>query len=129
MDWTILQPHHFMENLLTQTQYIINDGVIYAPSGDGKIPYVDSGDIAAVAFVTLSKPGHGGKTYVTHRKRSDFLPSGDRDHQQGDRQAAPFRRRDHRTKHGRAESERAIHRPSSKAFSPSVLISEPAEKR
>jgi hypothetical protein len=26
MDWTILQPHHFMRNLLTPSQYIINDG-------------------------------------------------------------------------------------------------------
>jgi uncharacterized protein YbjT (DUF2867 family) len=64
MEWTIIRPHHFMENLLTQTQYIVKDGVVYAPSGDGKIPYADSRDVAAVAAVTLTKPGHGGKTYV-----------------------------------------------------------------
>ena len=64
MDWTILQPHHFMQNLLTQTQYIINDGVVYSPSGDGKIPYIDARDIAAVAVATLTQPGHQGKTYV-----------------------------------------------------------------
>src|SRR5262249_35968837 len=34
MDWTILRPHHFMQNLLTQTEYIINDGVVYSASGD-----------------------------------------------------------------------------------------------
>ena len=56
MDWTILQPHHFMQNLLTQTEYIINEGVVYAPSGDGKIPYIDARDVAAVAAVTLAKP-------------------------------------------------------------------------
>jgi uncharacterized protein YbjT (DUF2867 family) len=33
-------------------------------SGDGKIPYVDLRDVAAVAFVTLSQPGHLDKTYV-----------------------------------------------------------------
>jgi len=64
MDWTILRPHHFMQNLLTQTEYIINDGVVYSASGDGKIPYIDARDIAEVAVVTLTKPGHYGKIYV-----------------------------------------------------------------
>ena len=39
MDWTILRPHHFMQNLLTQTQHVISDGVVHSASGDGKIPY------------------------------------------------------------------------------------------
>jgi uncharacterized protein YbjT (DUF2867 family) len=64
IDWTILRPHHFMQNLLTQLEYIIKDGVVYSPSGDGRIPYVDARDIAAVAAVTLTKSGHRGKTYV-----------------------------------------------------------------
>jgi uncharacterized protein YbjT (DUF2867 family) len=64
MDWTILRPHHFMQNLLAQTQYIINDSVVYSASGDGRIPYIDARDIAAVAAVTLTKPGHRGKKYV-----------------------------------------------------------------
>jgi uncharacterized protein YbjT (DUF2867 family) len=64
MEWTMLRPHHFMQNLLAQAQYIIKDGVVYSASGDGKIPYIDAGDIAAVAAVTLSKPGHAGKKYV-----------------------------------------------------------------
>jgi uncharacterized protein YbjT (DUF2867 family) len=64
MDWTILRPHHFMQNLLGQTEYIINHGVVYSASGDGKIPYIDARDIAAVAAVTLTKPGHQGKKYV-----------------------------------------------------------------
>jgi len=64
MGWTILRPHHFMQNLLTQTQYIINDGVVYSASGDGKIPYIDARDIAEGAAVTLTQPGHRGKKYV-----------------------------------------------------------------
>jgi len=64
MDWTILRPHHFMQNLLGQAEYIINDGVVYSASGDGKIPYIDACDIAAVAAVTLTKSGHEGKKYV-----------------------------------------------------------------
>jgi uncharacterized protein YbjT (DUF2867 family) len=27
MDWTILRPHHFMQNLLAQAEYIIKEGV------------------------------------------------------------------------------------------------------
>ena len=64
LGWTILRPHHFMQNLLAQAEYIINDGVVYSASGDGKIPYIDPRDIAAVAFVTLTQPGHLGKKYV-----------------------------------------------------------------
>jgi NmrA-like family len=64
MAWTMLRPHHFMQNLLAQAEYVIKEGAIYSPSGDGKIPYVDARDVAAVAFVTLTQPGHHGKTYV-----------------------------------------------------------------
>ena len=64
MDWTILRPHHFMQNLLAQLDYILDEGTVYSASGDGKIPYVDLHDVAAVAFVTLTQPGHKGKIYV-----------------------------------------------------------------
>jgi len=64
MDWTILRPHHFMQNLLPQAPYIINDSVVYSASGDGKIPYIDARDIAAVAAATLTHSGHHGKKYL-----------------------------------------------------------------
>jgi len=64
LGWTILRPHHFMQNLLTQVEYITKDGVVYSASGDGKIPYIDARDIASVAAVTLTQPGHLGKKYV-----------------------------------------------------------------
>ena len=64
MDWTILRPHHFMQNLLAQAEYVAKQGVVYSASGDGKIPYLDPRDIATVAFVTLTQPGHLGKKYV-----------------------------------------------------------------
>jgi uncharacterized protein YbjT (DUF2867 family) len=62
--WTFLRPHHFMQNLLGQAEYVIKEGVIYSASGDGKIPYVDGRDVSAVAIVTLTTPGHFGKKYV-----------------------------------------------------------------
>ena len=64
LGWTMLRPHHFMQNLLAQAEYVIKEGAIYSPSGDGKIPYIDASDVAAVAFVTLTQPGHPGKKYV-----------------------------------------------------------------
>ena len=64
LGWTMIRPHHFMQNLLAQAEYVVKDGAIYSPSGDGKIPYVDARDVAAVAFVALTQPGHQGKTYV-----------------------------------------------------------------
>jgi uncharacterized protein YbjT (DUF2867 family) len=64
LGWTIIRPHHFMQNLLAQAEYISKEGVVYSASGNGKIPYIDARDIAAVAFVTLTQPGHVGKKYV-----------------------------------------------------------------
>ena len=64
MGWTILRPHHFSQNLLSQAKNIVDNGVVYSSSGDGKIPFVDTRDIAAVAVVTLTQPGHESKKYV-----------------------------------------------------------------
>jgi uncharacterized protein YbjT (DUF2867 family) len=64
MAWTMLRPHHFSQNLLSQAKNINRDGVVYSSSGDGRIPFVDTRDIAAVAVVTLTEPGHEGKKYV-----------------------------------------------------------------
>jgi uncharacterized protein YbjT (DUF2867 family) len=78
--WTMLRPHHFMQNLLSQADNIINDGVVYSASGDGKIPFIDTRDIAAVAVVTLTKPAHTEKKYVitggevlSYRHATDIL--------------------------------------------------------
>ena len=62
--WTMLRPHHFMQNLLAQAEYVVKEGVIYSASGDGQIPYVDGRDVGAAAAVTLTTPGHAGKKYV-----------------------------------------------------------------
>ncbi len=64
MAWTILRPHVFMQNLLDLAPTIAREGTIRAASGDGKIPFIDTRDIAAVAAVALTTSGHGGKKYV-----------------------------------------------------------------
>jgi uncharacterized protein YbjT (DUF2867 family) len=69
-----------MQNLLGQADNIINDEIVYSSSGDGKIPFVDTRDIAAVALVTLSQSWHTGKKYVvtggealSYRQATDIL--------------------------------------------------------
>jgi uncharacterized protein YbjT (DUF2867 family) len=78
--WTMLRPHHFMQNLLGQADNIINDGVVYSSSGDGRIPFVDTRDIAGVAVVTLTQRGYTEKKYVitggealSYRQATDIL--------------------------------------------------------
>jgi len=64
--WTILRPHHFMQNFLDQRSLrrgIVEEGVVRSPAGEGKIPFIDTRDIEEVAVTTLTQPGHGGKTY------------------------------------------------------------------
>ena len=62
--WTILRPHVFMQNFLDTAPTIAREGRIRAASGDGKIPFIDARDIAAVAAVVLTTLGHEGKRYV-----------------------------------------------------------------
>ncbi|MBI3448812.1 MAG: SDR family oxidoreductase [Acidobacteria bacterium] len=63
MAFTHLRPHFFMQNTLMFAASVAKDGTIYAPMGDGKISLVDTRDIAAVAAVVLTSPGHEGKAY------------------------------------------------------------------
>src|SRR6185295_12763472 len=62
--WTILRPHHFMDNLLDQRENIARQGVVYSAAGEGRIPFIDTRDIAASAAMVLTEPGHEGKEYV-----------------------------------------------------------------
>jgi uncharacterized protein YbjT (DUF2867 family) len=62
MAFTILRPNFFMQNLLTMTD-MVKQGTLYVPAGDGKAPFVDVRDIAAVAAACLTETGHEGKIY------------------------------------------------------------------
>jgi uncharacterized protein YbjT (DUF2867 family) len=60
--YTFLRPNNFMDNFL---QYYPPDkeGNIYLPWGRGACSFIDARDIAAVAAVVLTTPGHAGKSY------------------------------------------------------------------
>lgn len=66
MTWTILRPHVFMQNWLGElAETVREEGAIYAAIGDGKVPFIDARDIAAVAAQALLHPEkHHGKKYV-----------------------------------------------------------------
>jgi uncharacterized protein YbjT (DUF2867 family) len=64
MRWTMLRPHVFMQNLFGQASSIAHTGRIVGASGDGRIPFIDTRDIAAVAAVALTGPGHDGQKYI-----------------------------------------------------------------
>jgi uncharacterized protein YbjT (DUF2867 family) len=65
MTWTILRPHAFMQNWLGElTESVRHEGVIHSPIGDGKVPFIDTRDIAAVAAEALRDPeAHAGRRY------------------------------------------------------------------
>lgn len=66
MSWTILRPHVFMQNWLGDVAETVRDeGVVYAAIGDGRVPFIDARDIAAVAAEALLHPeAHAGQRYV-----------------------------------------------------------------
>ena len=121
MGWTILRPHHFMQNLLAQAEYIVNDGAVYSASGDGKIPYVDFRDMAAVAFVNTTQPGHLGMTYVvtgsdaiSYREAAEIISAeiGKQlrfiDETQGEAKGAPHPRRPAACRHRERSRDRRV---------------------
>jgi uncharacterized protein YbjT (DUF2867 family) len=78
--WTILRPHSFMQNLLDQRRAILGEGEVRSPAGDGRVPLVDTRDVAEVAARVLTTAGHGSRTYtltgpeaITHAEATAVL--------------------------------------------------------
>ncbi|MFB6813286.1 SDR family oxidoreductase [Streptomyces sp. NPDC056347] len=63
MAWTVLRPTQFASNTLWWAESIREQGVVRAPYGDVGLPAIHPADIAAVARVALTEPGHRGRTY------------------------------------------------------------------
>lgn len=95
MAWTILRPHHFMQNLLDfpgLRRGIVERAVVHSASGEGKIPFIDTRDIAEVAAAVLTGAagvrgraggtarGHGGRIHtltgpeaLSYRRATEIL--------------------------------------------------------
>jgi uncharacterized protein YbjT (DUF2867 family) len=55
--WTVLRPSWFMQNFTTQhLPSIVHEGCIYSATQDGRVPFIDAADIAAVAVAALTAP-------------------------------------------------------------------------
>ncbi|HEU4629576.1 MAG TPA: SDR family oxidoreductase [Gemmatimonadaceae bacterium] len=64
--WTHLRPNFFMQMLAggPLQQALRATGVLRLPLGDARLSYVDTRDIAAVAGIALTEPGHAGRAYT-----------------------------------------------------------------
>lgn len=64
LEWTIVRASWFNQNF-SEGAFIdmILSGQITLPAGSAKEPFVDVDDIAEVALVALTEPGHSGKVY------------------------------------------------------------------
>jgi len=61
--WTILRPGAFMDNRFAWLRTIREENAVYVPEGDPASALVHVRDIAAVATLALTTPGHEGATY------------------------------------------------------------------
>lgn len=53
--WTVLRPSWFMQNFTTQHLHsILHDGCLYSATRDGRVPFIDAADIAAVGVAALT---------------------------------------------------------------------------
>jgi len=64
MAWTILRPTQFASNTLWWADSIREHGTVRLPYPDVGLPAIHPADIAAVAGVALTEPGHRGRTYA-----------------------------------------------------------------
>jgi uncharacterized protein YbjT (DUF2867 family) len=62
--YTLLRPSSFMQNFLMSAQQVANQGVLYGMFGEGRVAFIDTRDIAAVAAELLTSPGHQGASYT-----------------------------------------------------------------
>lgn len=63
--FTFVRPTGFMSNALFWAPQIKAEGVVRSSTGDGKIPFIDPDDIAAVAIEPLTTAKHVGETLPT----------------------------------------------------------------
>ncbi|MFD0025184.1 NAD(P)H-binding protein [Streptomyces sp. NPDC058382] len=64
MDWTILRPTQFASNSLMWAASVRGRETVRAPYADVALPTIHPADIASVARVALTEPGHRGRTYA-----------------------------------------------------------------
>ena len=64
LQYVILQPHSFMQNILMSQPSIKEQGVFYQSLGDAKIPLVDIRDVAKASYQAIVSDDYNNHTYV-----------------------------------------------------------------
>ncbi|MFJ3823429.1 NAD(P)H-binding protein [Streptomyces nodosus] len=64
MAWTILRPTQFASNAMMWAASIRSGEAVRAPYAEIGLPTIHPADIASVARVALTEPGHQGRTYA-----------------------------------------------------------------
>lgn len=63
--WSALRPSWFMQNFVTERlPSILDDDSITSATGDGRVPFIDAWDIAAVAVTALTQPDISSRDHV-----------------------------------------------------------------
>lgn len=64
--WASLRPTWFLDNFISGSfAAMIDEGELRLPAGEGKIPFVDARDVAAVAVAALAEDGPTGALPIT----------------------------------------------------------------
>jgi uncharacterized protein YbjT (DUF2867 family) len=64
LPFTILQPAVYMQNALAHRKRLVDEGIYPVPyAADAGVSMVDLEDVARVAAIVLTEPGHEGATY------------------------------------------------------------------
>ena len=63
LDWTMVKPNFFMQNLLASAGSIKEQRKFFLPMGDGTTGMADARDIGAVCAEVLTGEGHAGQSY------------------------------------------------------------------
>lgn len=63
--YTLPRPKNFMQNFITFLRDMVRSGTMYSSQGNGRVPFIDARDIAAVAARVLMSPeAHVGQSYT-----------------------------------------------------------------
>ena len=79
LDWTMVKPNFFMQNLLASAGSIKAQRKFFLPMGDGTTGMADARDIGAVCAEVLTGQGHAGQSYeITGPEVLSFYDAADR---------------------------------------------------
>ena len=79
LDWTMVKPNFFMQNLLASAPTIKGQRKFFLPMGNGTTGMADARDIGAVCAEVLTGDGHAGQSYeITGPEVLSFFDVADR---------------------------------------------------